>query len=237
MPGECLHPDPWLSRVMERSVYRLDLEDRAAAGRALDRLEGDRRPCFVYCRLPCQRVADAWWLEGHGFRLVDTTITFAAPLRRGEALVSGLEIRPARPQDRTQVGDVAASSFRYSRFHADPRIAPELADRIKRRWSENFFSSTRGDLMVVAADRGRVVGYNLLLCRGEDLVIDLIAVAEAWRGRGVARDLIAFAQDQAPGATRLVVGTQLANRPSLALYQGMGMKLVEAAYVYHLHLP
>ena len=236
MSGECLHPDPWLSQVMERAVYRLDPSDPAAAGRALDRLEGTGR-YFVYCRVPCQELAQVWWLEGRGFHLVDTTMTFAAPLQRGLPLVSGLDIRLARPQDRDQVGEVAASAFRYSRFHADPRIEPGLADRLKRRWSENFFSGARGDLMVVAAARDRVVGYNLLLRRGEDLVIDLIAVDRAWRGRGVGRDLIAFAQDQAPGAARLVMGTQLANRPSLALCQGLGMKLVEAAYVYHLHRP
>jgi GNAT superfamily N-acetyltransferase len=236
MSGQCLQHDPWLSQVLEREVYHLDSSDPAAAERALQRLVGAGR-CFLYAKVPCRDLAQVWWLEGHGFRLVDTAVTLAAPLQRGLPLVSGLNIRLARPQDRTQVGEVAASSFRYSRFHADPRIGSELADRIKRQWSENFFVGARGDLMVVAADQGRVVGYNLLLRRGEDLVIDLIAVARPWRGQGVARDLIAFAQDQAPGATRLVVGTQLANRDSLALYQGLGMKLVEAAYVYHLHLP
>ncbi len=233
--NECLQYDSWLSQVLQRPAYGLELEDREAAAGALAGLAGGKRP-FVYCKLPCQNLADARWLEKQGFHLADTTVTLAAPLRRGLPLVSGLEIRPARAGDREQVGVLAASSFRYSRFHRDPGIGREAAELIKRRWSESFFSGRRGEQMVVAADQGRVVGYNLLLHRGQDLVIDLIAVDGAWRGRGVARDLIALAQDQAPALERLLVGTQLANRPSLALYQGLGLKLVDAAYVYHLHL-
>jgi ribosomal protein S18 acetylase RimI-like enzyme len=89
--------------------------------------------------------------------------------------------------------------------------------------------------MIVAEDSDGVCGFlQLLRARDGSTIIDLIAVDERGRGRGLARAMIALvANDRGTGALR--VGTQLANRPSLSLYEALGFRMTSAAYVLHLH--
>ena len=55
-------------------------------------------------------------------------------------------------------------------------------------------------------------------------------VHEAYRGRGLGRDLVAFALDtaRARGATRCVLDTNEVNATAIALYESMGFTCVRA---------
>jgi ribosomal protein S18 acetylase RimI-like enzyme len=192
---------------------------------------------MIWARVPVEGVALAGVLEQAGFNLVDTGLTLERPRFDGEGGRERFEVRPAVPQDRLPVTDLARVSFRCSRFHRDPAIGEGVADEIKAQWVGNFFRGCRGDAMAVAADGARVVGFLLGLAADDSaMVIDLVAVDAAYRGRGIAGDLTRFAQTQFPAATRLRVGTQLANGPASRAYQGLGFTIVRAAYVFHLHV-
>ncbi len=81
-----------------------------------------------------------------------------------------------------------------------------------------------------------MTGFLLLLGpTGNALVIDLIAVDESMRGRGVAGAMIGFAARAFPDAGRVRVGTQAANVPSLRLYERLGFRTVATQYVVHSH--
>ena len=76
-----------------------------------------------------------------------------------------------------------------------------MADEIKAQWAANFFSGQRGDRLVVAVlnekPSEKIVGFALLATGGRvEVVIDLIAVDEAYRRRGIAAEMIAFIESQ-----------------------------------------
>ena len=136
------------------------------------------------------------------------------------------------------MGAIAARSFRTSRFHLDPSIPNETADRIKAAWAENYFAGHRGDLMLIAEQDGEVAGFLQALRGSNDtLVIDLLAVAEAAARRGLARAMIERLAAEARGqqASALRVGTQAANLPSCRLYESLGFRLTAAETVLHFH--
>jgi ribosomal protein S18 acetylase RimI-like enzyme len=231
-----LSADPWLAAAFGRPAFRL--APPAAAGRALAAAElraATREPAFIYAKVDVGDIATAQWLEDQGFRLTDSNLLlektdFAAP----GATPAG--VRPGRPDDRAQVVALAGSSFRYSRFHADPHIPSVLADRIKAQWVDSHYRGQRGDLMLVAEAAGVIVGFLLALgTRAGDPIIDLIAVAPAARGQGVARRLSLLLETTCPGRARARVGTQLANTPALALYQSLGYRVRACQHVFHLH--
>jgi len=196
-------------------------------------------PLFVTAKIHANDVASVGILEKAGFGVVDASLVFSADyLAPGEQTV---EVGFAQPEDEQGVRSLASRAFRFSRFHLDPAIPNDQADRIKAEWAGNFFRGQRGDGMIVARANGMIIGFLQLLWEaGGTLVIDLIAVApEAFR-RGVAKSMVGLAAAAGTGDGRsprggFRVGTQAANMPSCAFYENLGFRLNDAAFVMHHH--
>lgn len=178
---------------------------------------------LVSCRVAEDDGAAIGALEAAGFRRVETLVTLRRNLAEADRTPPP-GVRPASASDREAVAEIAARAFRFDRFHADPRVPRPLADRLKAEWAANGLGG-RADLALVAEEAGRVAGFNLLLADGVEAVIDLIAVAEPFRGRGVGRRLVAAGFAHYAGRSRAMrVGTQADNLPSIRLYEGLGFR-------------
>lgn len=224
-----MREDGWLSERFGRPVFTVDgtvsAEDVAPAG-------------FYQTRVPVDDVRAVQRLSEAGFAVVDTTLTLGRAPAPGKAPP---QVAHAKPEQRELVVEIARTAFRYSRFHLDPDVPDELANRIKADWIGSYFAGTRGEHLLVALADGQPAGF-LAVIRGEDdgrtlRTIDLIAVAPAAQGRGVARALTAaFVAEAAGVADEVRVGTQAANVPATRLYESLGFTLVEAQYVLHRHV-
>ena len=234
-----LHDDQWLAGLFKRKVYRLKVEQELIE--AQDFLIRDLKETlqhgqvFCYAKVGTTDLSGIRFLESLGFNLIEATVTLrkkvGAPAGREEAV----NVRFAEDQDREGVRALAARNFVYSRFHMDPLISRDLADEVKAGWAENFFFKKRGDNMVVAFKDSSPAGFLQLLYSGKDLVIDLIAVGEKFRRMGVARAMIRFAETGLKGFEEMVVGTQIANVPSIRLYEGLGFRVASSSYTFHYH--
>lgn len=231
--------DPWLAGIMARPVHRVSgtvaAGEEVEAARALESLASQGG--FAYARIASAEVRTAQLFEDAGFRLVDTGITLEVDASRS-GVGAAPAARTARAGDAAAVAEIARTAFRFSRFHLDPRIPAGLANEIKAQWAGNFFAGKRGDHMVMAERAGEVAGFLQLLSGAERvLTIDLIAVAEAHRGAGLATGMIRFAARECGAPVRLRVGTQAANVASLRLYERLGFTVSATSYVFHFHAP
>ncbi len=225
--------DPWLGALIGYRSLRLTLHDAdRRPDDILDAIGAGR--CFAYCKVPVTAGGRTQLLARCGFDLVDTAVTFE---RAGPGRDAGTPalLRFVRPEDADAVAAVAGAAFRWSRFHQDPAIAPAVADRIKAAWAGNFFSGRRGTHMVVAEIDRRVAGFLQLIRADGALVIDLIGLADAARGAGIGTAMIAFAERRIEAWETLRVGTQLANMRAVRFYEGLGMRMVDAAHNMHWH--
>ena len=225
---------------MERPVFRFassvgDEATLAAEARELAK-GGD---AFFYAKLPTTDVAACLALGSAGFDIVDTGITFAwsAP---GKPASNGVAVDLVSPAQHEAVATVAETSFRWSRFHLDPRIPPALANLIKRRWIENYLCGKRGSALYAAQVGGSVAGFLAVIEANEKsgpvAVIDLIAVAPEHQHHGVGGALIErFVSDWRERSSELRVGTQAANIRSLRFYETNGFRIVGSNYVLHAH--
>jgi len=224
--------DPFLAEILDRPSYRVTVTD-ATVDAAIREMQAS--PVFLFARVPTHAVAELRRLEALGFAIVDTNVTLerpAAPVRSGP--LDGL--RFARPEDRAAVAALARESFAFSRLHLDPAVPRTAADRSRAEWAGNFFRGRRGDHMVVAEREGTIAGFLQLLGPADGvLTIDLIAVGAAFRKRGIAAALIAFAVAEVKGLRMLRVGTQIANIPSLRLYEKLGFRIAATDYMLHCH--
>ncbi len=157
-----------------------------------------------------------------GFNVVDMGVTLT---HSGEFVdmrpADGVTIEDAGEGSESNVADLAARCFSYSRFHADRRIGAELADTVKREWARNACRG-RAAAVYVARRAGDVVGFLAVLKRegqsGSEAVIDLIGVDPEHQGKDIGRALsLRFVNEWRERVDRLRVGTQAANIPALRL--------------------
>ncbi len=244
-----LRPDTWLAGQLGREAFVLSLpRGKVSPAEWKDRipalLEDCPRPAFCFVKVPTREVEAVRALTAAGFAVVDVNLTLEREPgavepkpRSGE----GVEVRPFAPEESGPILDIAASCFRFSRFHLDDRIPLARAHAIKRAWVENYTLGRRGEELLAAVHQGRPVGFLAVLAAGEEgkkyRVIDLVGVDPAFQARGAGSAMVNHFCASSEGKCDLVrVGTQAANTPSLRLYQQTGFKAAGSAYVLHAHL-
>lgn len=238
-------PDPWLAGMLGCDVFRVTVPDKEQAlPSEADLVEAsDGRAAFFYAKVRTDRVKDVGRLQAVGFDVVDVNVTFEREWRREREATGTSDVvtRDATPADASALLEIAGTCFVYSRFHQDPRIPLEVANRVKRGWVESYLEGRRGDRLLVADVAGVPSGFlaalSVKLAEQTLGVIDLIGVRPERQGSGVGRALVDAFVCGSPGIwRRWRVGTQVANIPSVRLYERCGFRLVESSYVLHAHM-
>ncbi len=231
--------DKWLSEMLQCPAYRISVPENRVE---ISRFEVDlaklleERPLFAFAKVDPAKLTEVHLLEQYGFRLIDTNTQFDKPLQTDSQYAGNCTVRFALAEDEEQAVVLGRNCFSYSRFHLDPLMPKEVADRIKGEWVRNYFTGKRGDAMVLAEIDGMVVGFLQLIYAGnETLIIDLIAVDDNHRRKGIAGDMIQFAEANCGNFPKIIVGTQIANVPSMRMYENLGFKISSASYVFHYH--
>ena len=235
--------DVWLTERLGCNVYQISIEALIGAGGEITADDLDSQlaqlqspPAFAYIKVPTDAPRHLKALLRWGFTLVDTSLQFERTVTHPGQPPSDVDVRLAEASDADEIADLARRSFHHSRFHADGQIPDDLADEIKAQWTRSYFRGERGDAMIVAIDRGRVVGFLLAMMSADGaMVVDLVAVDEDMRGHGVSGAMTWFAHAQFPEAVCLRVGTQLANVPAIRSYERLEFQLVRSQYVLHFH--
>lgn len=224
--------DEWLGSRFAMPVYRLDCSNLGRGTSDWDLLISlMAKPGFIYTKLSVEDVLTCERVGQLGFRLIETSLQFNKSILKTTDSQSG--IRFAKSTDRVAIRKIASESFKFTRFHSDDRISRTLADKIKADWAEGFFSGERGEHLVVAEVEGQQIGFLQLLVRATTLIIDLIAVSQEHQGKGIAKAMIRFAENNIDDIGEIKVGTQVTNIPSVRMYESIGFKLCRADYVYH----
>jgi ribosomal protein S18 acetylase RimI-like enzyme len=235
--------DSWLSQILNQDVYKLIVDNECIKNVGNDTLQEYRivhklksRRVFVYSKIPVDALLSIKFLEELNFHFVDTNIIFEKPILPTHNSVGCCTVRFATPDDENSVVELARKNFLYSRFHLDSNIPHDAANTVKAEWVRNYFQGKRGEQMVIAGVNGRIAGF-LQLLYGEHgrLIIDLIAVDQRWRRKGIAGTMIAYAESNCGDFRHIQVGTQIANIPSIRLYEKIGFRMTSAQYVFHYH--
>jgi ribosomal protein S18 acetylase RimI-like enzyme len=246
--------DLWLAAIIGHDVFKISLDEaEVVRGEGADPVweqmaEHVRRQTrgSYYAKIDTTRIDAVKRMGALGFYVVDVNVTFGldkqdAPPRVLPKPGSRCRIGEALADQQGEVLAIAGSCFRFSRFHLDPLIPLAIANQIKHDWILNYFLKQRGERLWVATVDGRAAGF-LAVIAGNDTgkryhAIDLIGVAQAYQGQGVGQALTAFFIDHyREQSDFLLVGTQVANLPSIRLYEKCGFSLIKSAYVMHLHL-
>jgi len=232
--------DNWLSSFLDKQSFVVTDSDFFFRNHRLDdtikswKHYVSSHPSFTYCKVDTGSIDLITEAENLGFRLIDTNILL---VNNNPIFNQNLdnEIQFATSEDKDSVMELAEKSFIYSRFHLDPKIDNSIANKIKANWAGNYFNKKRGDFMIVTKINSRIIGFLQVIKENEGYIIDLIAVDTSFRKMGVAKRMLDFANKMIPGINYVKVGTQIANVPSLRVYNSLGFKIKCSHYVFHLN--
>lgn len=169
--------------------------------------------------------------EAVGFRPVDTRMTLQRPAgtTQDSERLGGVHVRLASTSDRDRIAELARSAHTDTRFFFDPRFPRDRAAELYERWAYRGFDEA-GRHLFVAEHEDEILGY--LMVTDDPPSIDLIAVAEGARGKGVGASLVDAAVERFPAASLQVV-TQARNVPALRLYEAGGFRATATEVWYH----
>lgn len=185
-------------------------------------------------------------LQQAGFDLIDGIQTFGLCLTGKNHFF--------KPPDETfQVGlfepwqlqgvlEIARSAYQFDRFHSDPALPKQLADRIHEEWLRNSCSGAAADAVFVVTTGRQVLGFVTLrldrtmreLAGFRLATIVLVATASDWRGKGIGRMATQGALHwlSGQGIDHVQIGTQLSNTAAARLYEGCGFRLLAASLTF-----
>jgi hypothetical protein len=184
-------------------------------------------------------------LESHGFRLMDSLVTYTTRPRKeppNPVREVGV-IRDFRANDADALVEIAAEAYRgfRGRFHLDPDISNERADAFYVEWARQSVALTMADTILVAeGSEHRLLGF--LAFRRREPVSSVGGVPVFGGGLGACRR-------DTPGAYAGLIRagtvwaherdgvaecqTQNYNFPTIRIYEAVGAHYVRAEYTLH----
>jgi hypothetical protein len=114
-------------------------------------------------RVDVEEIAVIHVLEKHGFRMMDTLLTYAYDKNKTKLpdLQPKYEICPFSPEDRNSIVNIAKSSFKNypNRFNLDVNIPHEKAHSFYTEWAKNCCNGAMAEEILVAKRKGKIVAF------------------------------------------------------------------------------
>lgn len=189
----------------------------------------------------CNALHTAWLdvLCVAGFMTVDLAQDASYTRPRLELPKPRFGVRPAEPEDTSDLCRIAGAAFQFGRYHTDPRFPRVLANRRYVCWVRNALESRDPDnhVFVLGSQSQRLGFFHAVLCDG---VADL-RLAATDPGLGVGLGLSLYSETllalQAAGARRFVTKVSAANMGIVNLYASIGFRFSNPQYILHWHPP
>jgi RimJ/RimL family protein N-acetyltransferase len=212
---------------------------RPAFSERLARWAGQRQVELIGCRLSGSEAVLSALLDQCGFRFVEASLRAElAPLLPDRLPAARVAVRPAAPEDRAPLLEIAESAFDSGRYHADPRVPRALANARYRFWLDNALSRPGPGTRVFALGAaGHPTGFFHVEVGAEAADLRLSAVdPEGNSGiagfalyAGVLRALAS------EGVRRVSARLTATNTAVVNLYASLGFRFADPEIVRHWH--
>jgi len=233
---------PWDTAIFEYPVLqitRLEVRDEAAARKDFASFERSRDMLgsrLVSCRLAHEKLLESMLLEDAGFRFIEMLYRPELDLTAAREIdAGGLSLRIATPADLSRVLQIAGSAFGNERFHMDPRLPGELANRRYQVWAQSSLCHSSQRLFVLLDDDELVAFFVTEDLPDGTCYWHLNAVAPAHQGKGYGRGawcaMIRHAKSS--GAQRVRTSIVARNHRVLNLYARLGFRFPAPLMTFH----
>lgn len=155
---------------------------------------------------------------------------------------SNVKVRLIEQSDVAACEKIAETAFEFDRLHLDPNVPDESANEYKRGAIRNAMANCCQVYVaevplgvLVSPQMNHITGFNIVKRDSGLIIIDLIAVAQEWRGMGIGQALLRAVLT--PETEIIRAGTQAVNEPARNLYRRCGFSLVRKQRTFHKDRP
>jgi len=171
-----------------KSIERIRIHDSDGAHRDFKYYEEwvtSERVGIVSCRLAHNDLTESMFLETHGFRFVEMVLHPRLNLLQDIVFSEDeLQISLATMSDLDELVDIAQRSFKFDRYHIDPRIPSGYANQRYGKWVKNSYYDDNQNLYKVVRG-GKILAFFITETRRENIIHwHLTAVAPEWQQQG-----------------------------------------------------
>lgn len=226
---------PWDSHHFGHSIARWDegRPDPDRVGQLRAWMRGAGVEC-TYILIDADATDSLRALEEVGASLTDVRFTLRHTLMDLGSTTD--DTRAATVDDLPRLVEIARTSHRDGRFHADRRLDAERSDELYETWIRRSVAEGFADAAFVLDGETSADGYvTCAKVSDETTELSLIAVAPDQRGRGAGRSLVAAALrwSTSVGASEMTVVTQGRNVGAIRLYESCGFTASRVQLWYH----
>jgi RimJ/RimL family protein N-acetyltransferase len=182
------------------------------------------------------RLKESMLLEQRGFRFIEMIYRpRLSAVREATFPQDDLEISPATDGDLPTIEQIAGSAFKTDRFHLDPRLDRDFADRRYRRWVRTSLQHPSQRLLKIS-EAGSIVAF-FIVERFPDgrCYWHLTAIAPAMQRKGLGKRIwrAMIMRHGSEGIDRIETTISAHNVAALNLYAGLGFRLQPPAMTFH----
>jgi RimJ/RimL family protein N-acetyltransferase len=220
-----------LSAGLELGAFRILDEQKVAMG--------EINAGVLTCRVPADsfRLIDS--LESIGFRHMETTLHPRLEVDAAAATNQpSIDISLATESDSQDLLQIAAESFKVTRFHRDPLIDNGRADSRFSHWVNNALVSGQQEVFAFrVTGASGIAGFFVVRRHGPESFWELTAISSDFRGKGLSRLIweafIQFERERGVKVIRSNISAE--NLRVVTLYPRLGFSYESVSQVLHLH--
>lgn len=165
--------------------------------------------------------------------LVDVNVQFLKEPLSGYPRIANIKIKNNFPYNDAILA-LTKTAYTESKFIKDENLNRRHGDEVYVNWIRNAFG-LENKYFLVSQIQQDLMGYILFSIDGDKATIELIAVNQEKRGKGIARNMIHYLENNL--RTRDIkiigVGTQINNTPAIKLYESVGFKMDDCVSTFH----
>ena len=126
-----------------------------------------------------------------------------------------MEIRPAQVENAAAISECVAAAYRHYIARIGKPPWPMLDD---------YTAVIQQHLVFILVDGMRIIGVLVLIRQDKNLLLDNVAVHPEYQGRGLGRELVALAEEEAQrlGYTAVTLYTNERMTENIEIYKKLG---------------
>jgi ribosomal protein S18 acetylase RimI-like enzyme len=182
-----------------------------------------------------KKTIDFFKSENLKVKLASTMVTYERKFVENKKVY--IDCRKAKKKDIPQLKKICLEDSSNSRFFNDISLPLKFRKTYRAEWILNFFKKKRGDILIIAFKKKKIIGFISMLKKSFGLQIDLIASSKKFQNKKVGTSLINYINNNYLKKDNIIkAGTQLDNFKANKIYRKLGfIKKKPKFHVYHFH--
>ena len=218
--------DLWLSRALNINCFNV---------KTLPKAKIIKKNTLIACKIKYDKKNDLINKKNNSkFKLIGQNVIFSKNINiKNISPNINLDFEVSKKKDKQKIINICLKNMKSSRFDLDLRISRMKVKKIRVNWISSYFLKLENKFIYSVLFRNKLVGLLCILRKKKNIIIDLIAIAKKYNGKGFGGAIIDNLQLQFPKLKNIIVGTYKKNKKAMLFYKKYGFKEIKTYNVYH----